>query len=134
MSITGGSVERNESGNLEAYIETMAPFQSLQKFNEKLGLHSLRLLSKSESVSSDPDNTTVFASSTDHVLPQGEMILDLMSWKEIPIPMNIKVNALTKAVGYLEDNFFHGAFTGLLTYHGIDLKIGMNGEFTVRLA
>ncbi len=44
MSITSGSVERNDSGNLEAYIETEVPFQSLQTLNEKLGLHSLRLL------------------------------------------------------------------------------------------
>ncbi len=134
MTITGGSVERGEDGKLEVYIETMVPFQSLQRLNEKLGLHSLRLTSESESVSCDPERPTIFASVTDHILPQGEMVLDLTTWRESPFPINMNVNTQTRAVGYLESNTFQGEFEGLLAYQEIGLQVSMTGEFNVHLA
>ncbi|MES9901470.1 MAG: hypothetical protein ABW168_02165 [Sedimenticola sp.] len=134
MSIMDGSVERNEDAKLEAYIETMVPYQSLQRLNEKLGLHSLHLISTSETVSCNPEEPTIFTSATDHILPQGEMVLDLATWTESPLPINIHVNAQTKATGYLEGNTFHGEFEGLLNYREVGLKVSMTGEFNVHLA
>ena len=134
MTITKGSVERNEDGQLEAYIETVVPFQSLQKLNEKLGLHSVRMLSQSGSVSVDPDNPTTFLSTTNHILPQGEVALDLMTWQETQIPMNLNIQAQTKAVGFLVANSFQGEFNALLDYREINIQMGMKGSFHVHLA
>jgi len=134
MAITDGSVERNEHDQLEAYIETKVPFQSLQKLNEKLGLHSMELVSEDESVADDPDAPTVFTSTSNHILPKGEIVLDLMTWKKSPLPMNIQVQTQTKAVGYLEGNLFHGDFSASLLYREIDIKLGINGVFNISLA
>lgn len=134
MTIKDGSVERNEEGRLETYIETEVPFQSLQRLNEKLGLHSVKLLSESSTISKDPENPTTFLSTTSHILPQGEMALDLMTWREVSIPMNLTVQAQTSAVGVLEGNKFKGQFKAVLTYLEIGLQFWLKGSFQVHLA
>ncbi|MGH7826751.1 MAG: hypothetical protein ACREQ7_16455 [Candidatus Binatia bacterium] len=134
MAITEGSLERNEDGQLEAYIETMVPFQSLQRLNEKLGLHSLRLKSNDSSLSVDRTNPTEFTSTTGHILPQGEMVLDLTTWKELPFPMNMRVETHTSGAGYLKGRVFQGDFQALLIYQEIRLRVGLEGSFRVHLS
>ena len=134
LAITEGSLERNEDGRLEAYIETMVPFQSLQRLNEKLGLHSLRLKGNDSSLSVDPANPTEFTSITGHILPQGEMVLDLTTWKELLLPMNIRVETHTSAAGYLEGHVLQGDFHALLIYQEIGLQVGLEGSFRVHLS
>jgi len=134
MSIIGGYVKRNNFGKLEAYIQTDIPFQSLQRLNEKLGLDSMRLISESDTISEDADNPVVFTSSSTHILPQGEMVLDLSTWQEVPLPMNYHVQTQTTASGHLKGKVFQGKFEAILTYHEIDLQVGLNGDFQVHLA
>jgi hypothetical protein len=134
MSIIGGYVKRNDFGKLEAYIQTDIPFQSLQRLNERLGLDSMRLLSENHTISQDIDNPVVFTSSTSHILPQGEMVLDLSTWQEGPFPMNMHVQTQTTASGHLKGKVFQGKFEAILTYHEINLQIGLNGDFQVHLS
>lgn len=134
MSITGEYIKRNDFGKLEAYIQTEVPFQSLQRLNERLGLDSMRLLSESDTISEDADKPIVFTSSTSHILPQGEMVLNLSTWQEIPLPINIHVQTQTTASGHLKGKVFQGKFEAILTYHEIDLQVGLNGDFQVHLA
>lgn len=134
MSIVGGYIKRNDFGKLEAYIQTNIPFQPLQNLNEKLGLDSMRMLSESDTISVDTYNPIVFTSSTSHILPQGEMVLNLSKWQEEPFPMNMHVQAQTTASGHLKGKVFQGKFEAILTYHEINLQIGLNGDFQVHLA
>jgi hypothetical protein len=133
-SITKGSVERNEDGVLEAYIETQVPYQSLQKLNEKLGLHSSRLTSEDRMISNDPQYPSIFSSLTNHIIPQGEMILDLTTWKEQPFPLNVTVQTQTIASGYLDGNKFTGQFKAILFYREFNIKVTMDGSFNAHLA
>ncbi|MDA8133943.1 MAG: type I restriction enzyme HsdR N-terminal domain-containing protein [Desulfobacteraceae bacterium] len=134
MSITEGAVERNENGKLEAYIETQVPYQSLQQLNEKLGLHSLHLFSDDGSISISPESPTIFSATTNHILPKGSLVLDLSTWRELPLPMNISVQAQTKATGYLDGNKYMGQFNALLTYQEFGLNVEMDGSFNVHIA
>jgi len=134
MSIIGGYIKRNDFGKLEAYIQTDVPFRSLQRLNEKLGLDSIRLFSESDTISVDIYNPIVFTSSTSHILPQGEMVLNLSTWQEEPFPINMHVQAHTTASGHLKGKVFQGKFEAVLTYHEINLQIGLNGDFQVHLA
>lgn len=134
MAITEGSLEHNKEGRLETYIETMVPFQSLQKLNERLGLHSLRLKSDDLSLSVDPAYPSRFASTTAHILPKGETVLDLATWRELPFPMNMNVETQTIAAGYLEGHVFQGYFQALLLYQEIRLRLGLEGSFRVHLS
>jgi hypothetical protein len=134
MPIIGGYIKPNDFGKLEVYIQTEVPFQSLQRLNERLGLDSMRLLSESNTISMDADKPIVFTSSTDHILPQGEMILDISTWQEKPLAMNMHVQTQTTASGHLKGKVFQGKFEAILTYHEINFKIGLNGDFQAHLA
>jgi len=134
MSIIGGHIKRNDFGNLEAYIRTDVPFQTLQRLNEQLGLDSMRLTSESDTISEDTNNPVVFTSSTSHILPQGEMMLNLSTWQEVTLLVNMHVQTQTTASGYLKGKVFQGKFQATLTYHEINVQIGLNGDFQVHLA
>lgn len=134
MAIIGGYIKRNDYGQLEVYIQTEIPFQPLQRLNERLGLDSMHLLSESDTISEDTDDPTVFTSSTEHILPKGEMVLDLSTWQEVPFPMNMHVQTQTTASGYLKGKVFQGKFEAILTYNEVDLQVGLNGDFQVHLA
>jgi len=134
MSITEGSVDRNKFGKLEVYIETLVPFQGLQRLNEKLGLHFMRLFSESNTISVDRDKPTVFTASTNHILPQGEKVLDFTKGQEMLILKNIHVQTQTAASGYLKGNIFQGEFKALLIYLETNSQVGLNGDFRVQLA
>jgi hypothetical protein len=134
MSIIGGYIKRNGFGKLEAYIQTDIPFQSLQRLNEKLGLDAMRLLSERNTISEDVNNPVVFTSSTSHILPQGEMVLNLSTWQEEPFLINMHVQAQTTASGHLNGKVFQGKFEAILTYHEINLQIGLKGDFQAHLS
>ena len=134
MSIIGGYVKRNNVGKLEAYIQTDIPFQSLQRLNEKLGLDSMRLISESDTISEDADNPVVFTSSSTHILPQGEMVLNLSTWQEAPLPMTYHVQTQTTVLGHLKGKVFQGKFEAILTYQEINSQIGLKGDFQADLA
>ncbi len=133
-SIIGGYVKRNDFGKLEAYIQTDVQVQSLQRLNEQLGLDSMRMFSENDTISENIDNPVVFTSSTSHILPQGEMVLNLSTWKEEPFPMTMHVQTQTIASGHLEGKVFQGKFEAILTYRESKLQIGLNGDFQVHLA
>lgn len=134
MSITDGSVERNEQGRLEAHLSAVVPFQGLQSLNEKFGLNQMHLLSTCEVVSSDQANPTVFESTRHVVLPQGEVVLDLMTWKQVALPMNIVTVVHTLATGVLRGNEFFGDFEGRFAYQGKPQRISIRGKFRIHLA
>ena len=134
MAIIGGYIKRNDYDQLEVYIQTEIPFQPLQRLNERLGLDSMHLFSESDTISEDSDNPTVFTSSTEHILPKGEMVLDLTTWQELPFPMNYHVQTQTIASGHLKGKVFQGKFEAILTYHEVGLQVGLNGDFQVHLA
>jgi len=133
-SIIGGYVKRTDSGKLEAYIQTDVQVQSLQRLNEKLGLDSMHLFSENDTISEESDNPVIFTSSTSHILPQGENILNLSTWQEAPFPITVHVQTETTASGHLKGKIFQGQFEAVFTYREINLKIGLNGEFQVHLA
>lgn len=134
VTITEGSLERNIEGRLEGYLETMVPFQSLQKLNERLGLHSLRLKSDDRSLSINPAHPSRFASTTSHILPKGETGLDLMTWREVPFPMNMNVKTQTTAVGYLQGHVLQGEFQALLLFQDMGFQLGLEGSFRLHLS
>lgn len=134
MSMTKGSVERNELGQLVAYLETQVPYQSLQRLNEKLGLHSSKLICKDEKISTDPQNPSVFSSLTNHIIPKGEMILDLTTWQEQPFPLNVTVQTKTIASGWLNGKKFSGQFQAILFYKELNMQVVLKGAFDTHLA
>ncbi|MBA7655430.1 hypothetical protein ES703_63334 [subsurface metagenome] len=119
---------------MEAYIETLVPFQSLQKLNQRLGLHSMILISEDQVLSNDPARPTSFSSTTETILPQGEKVLNLNTWQEVILQCNIPVRAETNGVGVLNGHIFSGQFQARLDYPSLSLQITLDGVFQVHLS
>lgn len=134
MSITDGSVERNELGKLEAHLSAVVPFQALQTLNEKFGLHQMHLLSTSDVVSTDPAKPTVFESIRHVTLPKGEVCLDMMTWRQVALPVNVTSIVHTMARGALRGSEFVGDFEGNFTYQGLAQRMTTRGRFRIHLA
>jgi hypothetical protein len=133
MTITDGSVERTKAGKIEAYIKTQVPFQQLQNLNEQLGLHEFNLETEDSSISINSDAPTTFIGKNEIVLPRGIKVLDLVTWQEVELQINLSVVTETIAVGSLHDNTFNGSFTAKLFYKEIDMRVQLDGKFTAQI-
>ena len=134
MTVVDGSVERGEDGKLEAHLRTRAPFQSLQKLNKKLGLDQVWFVSASTTVSANAAQPTIFDSKMQTILPKGLVALNLTTWKEVEFPMNVTVDAVTRATGYLTGATFTGDFFASMTYKEFAMNVTLNGVFELQLA
>jgi hypothetical protein len=133
-TIIGGAVERNENDQLVAFIKSQSPFAALQRLNERLGLSQSEYISNDTAVSGDPAKPTIFSSTNQIHLPAGEKILDLLSWREVILPLNLTCIAETLAKGILVGQDFKGEFLAKLRYLEVKLIVEMIGTFEVHLA
>jgi hypothetical protein len=131
-TITEGAVERDEQGRLVAFLRTIVPFQSMQSFNERLGLSNFETMSESDVLSTDPSRPTVFTAHKRTILPRGERVLNLLTWQESPLPIDIDISTQTTASGVLYGNKFRGMFNVMYTTAVWTLTGA--GDFEVSLA
>lgn len=134
MSVIDGSVERNEGGSLEAHLQTLVPFQSLQDLNVKLGLNQMWMSSPSTVVSTDSSQPTVFENERRTILPKGMVSLNMMDWTEVALPINVTAVVQTRADGYLVGTVFEGDFFASMTYMELELTLTLEGAFKLHLA
>lgn len=132
--ISGGALERDEDGRLIAFLNTVAPTRSMQNLNQKLGLTSFEMCCNDSFISSDPLAPTVFRGNQTITLPAGERLLDINSWQEVTIPMNITCRVTTEASGHLEENRFHGNFVSIMDYRGANQQIRLDGKYEIFVA
>ncbi len=133
-SISGGAVERDEEGRLVAFLTTISPTRSMQNLNQRLGLTSFEMYCSDSYISNDPSIPTVFRGDQTITLPAGEQLLDINSWQEVTIPMNISCRIITEASGHLEHGRFYGDFISVMDYQGLDQQIRLNGQFEMFIA
>lgn len=132
--ITGGAIERNENDNLVAYITTVAPTKSMQELNDKLGLSSFEIYSIHSRLSSDRTKPTIFKLNHSVILPQGEKLIDINTWKEVVLDRNINCHVETSISGYLEENKLIGFFESKIIYNEFNFKISLKGIFKVSIS
>lgn len=131
--IRDGAVERDESGRLIAYLKTAGPSRSLQELNERLGLSTFEMKSDDAQLSGDPARPTAFIYQNRVTLPAGERILDLSTWKEVQLPVNVSCDVHAEARGIYRDRTFSGTFATRMEYQGSGAVITMSGTFEVYL-
>jgi len=134
VAVTGGAVERDEQGRLVALLQTLSPYQSFQRFNERIGLSVFETMSEDSVVSVDPARPTVFKASQKILLPRGEIVLDMQTWREIALPFNMTCVAETIASGTLRDRKFSGDFTVKTSVVEASRSVEMYGYFEVNVA
>ncbi|MBD1995533.1 type I restriction enzyme HsdR N-terminal domain-containing protein [Leptolyngbya sp. FACHB-541] len=134
LTISGGSVERNENQHLIAYLQSQMPFRSMNELNTKLGLDRFELVSTEMNLSSNSLKPTLFTEVTNTVLPAGDTVFDPYNWKPLRLLRNISYRTETQAEGILTERRFHGAFR--LKYQLLDFNqtIDAQGKFELHLA
>lgn len=133
IGITNGAVERDEQGHLVAFLKTLSPYQSLQLLNEKLGVAQFEVVSTDKTVSIDKNNPTIFRAQHKIILPAGERVLNMLTWEEVELPMNVTCNVETIASGTLQEYTFSGQFIGKVYYVEMNINLVMSGEFEVHV-
>jgi len=133
MGIADGALERDERGRLVAYLRTTVPTKSLQELNERLGFSAFEMTSEDSTLSTDPAHPSVFVYDHAVILPAGEEILDLSTWRRFRLPINIRTHVLQRASGVLKDRRFGGKFDTELDFEQ-QMKVRLAGSFAVHLA
>jgi hypothetical protein len=134
LTISNGSVERDENQYLTAYLQSQTPFRSVNELNAKLGLDRLELVSKEVNLSSDPSKPTLFTEVTDTILPAGDTVFDPYSWKLVRLPRNISYRTETRAEGILTGRRFYGTFQLKYVLLDFNKTIDIQGDFEIHLA
>lgn len=133
MTIHGGHVQRTEDHNILAHIKTTVQNAHLQELNELLGLDVFDIETEDDTISTDASDPTTFKSLNSILMPRGLEILDLQSWQKILLPMDVNVETITTASGYLTERTFHGNFEAEIKYIEFGMSIEMSGDFEVDL-
>ncbi len=132
-NISSGAIERDERDRLVAFLTMAGPTRSIQRLSERLGLASFEMISEDRQLSSLSGKPTVFHYQDRIVLPKGEKLLDLQSWREIELPFNIVCDVKASAEGTYSDRVFAGTFRTVMRYVQFS-TIEMSGSFEMHLA
>ena len=134
LSVSEGAVERDENGKLVAFLKTVVPFRSLQEFNERLGPAGFEMISHDSDLSTDPQRPTVFTHRNTIVLPQGEEVLNILTWEQVKLVTNVACDVDATAVGVYRDRQFSGKFESRMFYRELRFDLKLQGSFKIHLA
>lgn len=115
-AIRYGAVERDENGGMVAYLETLAPLRSFQEFNERLGVTSFEMTSADPVLSVHSERPTRFTNSRTIVVPAGVPMLDIRTWRQVSLPVNLECETRTVAEGALKGYVFSGRFFATMRF------------------
>ena len=132
--MSAGSVERDERQRLTAFIATTSPLRSLQEFNERVGFASFEMVSEDTELSRDVEQPTLFTFGNVLILPRGERILNLLTWRHIELPTNVTCSVTAQASGSYRERVFSGAFVTKAHYSEMNFEASMTRIFQVHLA
>jgi hypothetical protein len=92
------------------------------------------MISDDSTLSTDPQKPTVFSYRNKVVLPAGEEIFGLLTWRRVPLPVNLTCDITTGARGVYGDGHFSGAFESSIGYREADRVVSFSGSFDIHLA
>jgi len=134
VSITRGTIERNESGGLTAYLETQSPLRIYDELNKRLGLDKFEMVSNGGELSTDTGRPTEFVYSTSTIFPEGEMLPIPASGNEIRLTANLRCHAQAIGKGVLRGRVFAGSFEMLMQFDGLPVgNVNLAGDFSIQL-
>jgi hypothetical protein len=90
VTVEGEAIERTDAGLL-AIVRGRAPYESLQRLIERLGLTPVNLQSTSMELSVVPTNPTVFEAHSVAVFPKGELMPNITTGTEVRLEFGILV-------------------------------------------
>jgi hypothetical protein len=108
-TFTGGEVIRTETGLIRARVVIVGPYKEWDDLNKAAGITGYDFESAVESISTDPDQPTIFQGTMKGKLDIGQ-VMRLPGLPPQRLPMGIIMTARTEAVGFIERDRFKGTF------------------------
>jgi hypothetical protein len=133
-AVTEGDVQRNESGEMIAYLRVLSPIRAFQELNEKLGLSSFEMLSKSEMLSSNPESPTSFVYDYEIAFQKGEKLYNLQNWEPFFLPGPLTCRVKAEAKGIIIGTTFAGIFVVHTQYRESSVEIKSTGKFELKIS
>lgn len=131
--VVNGAVQRQVSGGLVAFLDTLSPYESLQRLNERLGLDRFEITSNDSVLSTDEDRPTIFQSEHTVFFAKGEIMPNFLTGSDNQLSSNLTCKVKTVAEGVLKDNIFTGKFQAFYFYQESGLNLTMGGEFKIHV-
>jgi hypothetical protein len=141
LSVTGGAIQRLETGGLSVYWQARGPYAPIQRLLERLGLTGAEAFSPANALSDQATNPTVFDGDMSTVFPAGETMYDLSKHEDVVLPFPMNCRLQYRGTGVLTAGRFSGPFELHVLYEftdtaGIPRSLELSGygtfEFQLR--
>ena len=86
-------------------------------------MSDIEATSAASTASDDPSNPTRFISSRRVTFPQGEKVLNLLTWTEDVLPVNMICDTETIACGVFMNHRFSGTFYVKIAISGVPIPL-----------
>jgi hypothetical protein len=140
LSVTGGAIQRLETGGLSVYWQARGPYAPIQRLLERLGLTRAEAFSPANALSDQATNPTVFDGDMSTVFPAGETLYDLSKHEDVVLPFPMNCRLKYRGTGVLTAGRFSGPFELHVIYEftdtaGIPQSFGLSafGKFEFQL-
>ena len=132
--IINGAVQRQMSGGLVAFLDTLSPYESLQMLNERLGIARFEITSNDSVLSTNKCQPTVFQSERTVFFAKGEILPNFITGDNMQLPSNLTCKVKTLAEGIIKGNIFTGKFQADYQYQESGFNFAATGEFEIYVA
>ena len=122
LSITGGAIQRLETGGLIAYWEARGPYAPIQRLLERLGLTRIEAFSSSNELSDRSDAPTIFDGEMTAFFPAGETLYDLSTYTDVVLPFSMACHLNFRGTGVLTAGRLRGPFELHVLYEFTDVS------------
>lgn len=109
-SIVGGHAQRGPHGGIVVAYQTQSSIESLQTFNETVGLNSIVFVSQDKVLSTDEKKPNVFLAGKECLVQRGTPTFDINTWTPGKLPFDARIRTVLEATGFLSGLTFRGTF------------------------
>lgn len=113
-TIVGGHAQRGHHGGIIVAYQTQSSIESLQVFNETVGLNSIVFMSQDQVLSADPLKPNVFVAGKECVILRGTPTFDINTWTPGEMAFDARVRTVIEATGFLSGLTFRGTFVSTM--------------------
>ena len=113
-TITEGFVMRRPEGGIVAAYKTSVPIESLQIFNERIGLNEIALLSQEDVISTNELKPNRLVAERETLVTRGTPTFDINTWTAGELPFDARLRYAVEATGFLTGRVFRGTFASTM--------------------
>lgn len=111
VTVTGGTVHRDDGSRIRAKLTWSMPHDELVRFAIDKKLMDVEYLALGDQISAVRESPTVFDVIGEVEVKEGETLFNLMQWDSENAGVAMKMRYTGQATGYIADYVFQGAFT-----------------------